>query len=90
MVHTSSPIGLLPQFPSWSLVCIGPSSVYSHNTGLPEHVQSGFLSGANFLLPWDVQVRLENAAEWAASYEKSRNRKKPQAVKPPPNPDSVF
>lgn len=90
MVHTSSPIGLLPQFPSWSLVCIGPSSVYSHNTGLPEHVQSGFLSGANFLLPWDVQVRLENSAEWAASYEKSRNRKKPQAVKPPPNPDSVF
>lgn len=78
MVHTLSPQGLLPQFPSWSLVCIGPSSVYSHNTGLPEHVQSGFLSGANFLLPWDVHVRLEHAASWAASYEKSRSRKKPQ------------
>lgn len=78
MVHTLSPVGLLPQFPSWSLVCIGPSSVYSHSTGLPEHVQSGFLSGTNFLLPWDVHVRLEHAASWAASYEKSRSRKKPQ------------
>lgn len=78
MVHTLSPAGLLPQFPSWSLVCIGPSSVYSHSTGLPEHVQSGFLSGTNFLLPWDVHVRLEHAASWAASYEKSRSRKKPQ------------
>lgn len=57
MVHTESPKGLLPQFPSWSLVCVGPSSVYSHNTGLLEHFQSGFLSGANFLLPWDVHVR---------------------------------
>lgn len=57
MVHTSSPSGLLPLFPSWSLACIGPSSVYSHNTGLPEHIQSGFLTGANYLLPWDVQVR---------------------------------
>lgn len=70
----------MPQFPSWSLVCIGPSSVYSHNSGLPEHVQSGFLSGANFLLPWDVQVRLENAASWALSYDKSRNRRKPQPM----------
>lgn len=76
MVTTDSPAGLLPQFPSWSLICIGPSSVYSHNTGLPEHVQSGFMSGSNFLLPWDVHVRLENAATWAASYEKSRSRKK--------------
>lgn len=80
MVHTQSPIGLLPQFPSWSLVCIGLSSVYSHNTGLPDHVQSGFLTATNFLLPWDVHVRLEHAASWAASYEKSRNRKKPSMV----------
>lgn len=57
MVHSSSPVGLLPLFPSWSLVCIGSSSVYSHSIGLPEHIQSGFLTGANFLLPWDVQVR---------------------------------
>lgn len=33
MVHTLSPVGLLPQFPSWSLVCVGHSSVYSHNSG---------------------------------------------------------
>lgn len=90
MVHTLSPLGLLPQFPSWSLVCIGPSSVYSHNTGLPEHVQYGFLSGANFLLPWDVHVRLEHAASWAASYEKSRSRKKPQQQQPVATDGQVF
>uniref|UniRef100_A0A182N8M3 Nonsense-mediated mRNA decay factor SMG8 n=1 Tax=Anopheles dirus TaxID=7168 RepID=A0A182N8M3_9DIPT len=76
MPHAASPAGLLPRFPSWSLVCLGSSSIYTHNTGLPEHVQSGFLSGSNFLLPWDVSVRLEHAQCWAASYEKIRNRKK--------------
>ncbi|GAB0091841.1 Protein SMG8 [Sergentomyia squamirostris] len=76
MIHTQSLKGLLPQFPSWSLVCIGPSSIYSHGSGLPEHSQSGFLSGANFLIPWDVHVRLEHSASWAASYEKSRPRKR--------------
>ncbi|XP_073826726.1 nonsense-mediated mRNA decay factor SMG8 [Musca autumnalis] len=73
MMHTQSPAGLLPQFPSWSLCCVGASSVYSHNHGLQEHFQSGFLSGSNFLLPWDVQVRLEHSAQWA--YEKTRYRK---------------
>ncbi|XP_058446139.1 nonsense-mediated mRNA decay factor SMG8 isoform X2 [Malaya genurostris] len=76
MLHAASPAGLLPQFPSWSLVCLGPSSIYTHNSGMPEHIQSGFLSGTNFLLPWDVSVRLEHAQSWAASYEKIRNRKK--------------
>lgn len=33
MVHALSPPGLLPTFPSWSLVCVGHSSVYSHNSG---------------------------------------------------------
>ncbi|KAL9926829.1 nonsense-mediated mRNA decay factor SMG8 isoform 1-T1 [Glossina fuscipes fuscipes] len=75
MVHTESPVGLLPQFPSWSLCCVGASSVYSHNTGLMEHFQSGFLTGSNFLLPWDVHVRLEHSASWAAAYEKTRYRK---------------
>lgn len=79
MVHTESPSGLLPQFPSWSLVCVGSSSLYSHNTGLLEHFQSGFLSGANFLLPWDVHVRLEHSASWAATYEKTRYRKMGEA-----------
>lgn len=80
MIHTLSPPGLLPQFPSFSLVCVGASSVYSHNSGLPEHSQSGFLSGTNFLLPWDVQVRLEDAASWAQTYDKNRNRRKPQPL----------
>lgn len=90
MVHTSTPVGLLPQFPSWSLVCIGHSSVYSHNSGLPEHAQSGFLSGANFLLPWDVQVRLENAQSWARSLGKTRNRRKPQPIARDGADDQVF
>lgn len=33
MVHSTSPAGLLPIFPSWSLVCVGHSSIYSHNSG---------------------------------------------------------
>uniref|UniRef100_A0A087ZGW7 Nonsense-mediated mRNA decay factor SMG8 n=1 Tax=Anopheles darlingi TaxID=43151 RepID=A0A087ZGW7_ANODA len=84
MLHAASPAGLLPRFPSWSLVCLGSSSIYTHNTGLPEHVQSGFLSGSNYLLPWDVNVRLEHAQSWAASYEKIRLRKKanPHSSKP--------
>lgn len=90
MVHTLSPSGLLPQYPSWSLMCIGSSSVYSHNTGLPEHVQSGFLSGSNYLLPWDVHVRLEHATSWTPpTYEKRGSRKKPLAPAEP-NSEKVF
>lgn len=55
MLHTESPAGLLPQFSSWSLVCLGPSSLYSHNLGL-QH-QTGVLPTSAFLLPWDVTVR---------------------------------
>lgn len=76
MIQVTSPEGLLPQFPSFALVCIGASSIYSHNTGLPEHTQSGFLSGSNFLLPWEVNVRLEHAQSWAQNYERSRNRRR--------------
>ncbi|XP_055376419.1 nonsense-mediated mRNA decay factor SMG8 [Condylostylus longicornis] len=80
MIHTESPIGVLPQYPSWSLVCLGLSSVYSHNTGLLEHFQSGFLSGTNYLLPWDVHVRIEHSASWAAACEKTRYRKKGEVI----------
>lgn len=76
MIQITSPVGLLPQFASWSLVCIGPSSLYSHNSGLPENSQPGFLSSTNYLLPWDVKVRLEHSHSWAENYEKTRNRKK--------------
>lgn len=51
-----------------------------HYIQVPEHAQSGFLSGANFLLPWDVQVRLENAASWARTLDKARHRRKPQPI----------
>lgn len=52
---------------------------------VPEHAQTGFLSGTNFLLPWDVQVRLENAASWQRTLDKARHRRKPHV--PPPHKD---
>lgn len=69
---------------------MGASSIYSHNSGLPEHSQSGFLSGSNYLLPWDVQVRLEDAASWAQTYDKNRNRRKPQIKPANSNDGQVF
>ncbi|KAK9882480.1 hypothetical protein WA026_021821 [Henosepilachna vigintioctopunctata] len=56
MLTLSSPSGLLPAYSSWSLVCIGLSSLYSHNLGLSETHHPGFLSSSNYLLPWDVTV----------------------------------
>ncbi|CAG2114914.1 unnamed protein product, partial [Medioppia subpectinata] len=70
MLHTMSPPGLLPRFNSWSLVCLGPSSLYSHNIGLQE--QPGFISGANFLLPWDVTVKLEHSGHLPPLWEGKR------------------
>lgn len=67
MLTTTSPSSLLPQFPSWSLVCLGASSLYSHNLGLSDNQHPGFLTGTNFLLPWDVTVRLEHSKpNWPA------------------------
>lgn len=80
MLLASSPPGLLPQFPSWSLMCIASSSFYSHNTGLTESQMPGFLSGTNFLLCWEVKVRLEHAQSWAENYEKNRSRKKQKQI----------
>ncbi|XP_030382868.1 protein SMG8 [Scaptodrosophila lebanonensis] len=74
LVHTLTAGGLLPFFPSWSLACVGPSSVYSHNTGLQEHFQAGFLSGANFLLPWDVHVRLQRATSVSTTHHKHHHQ----------------
>lgn len=39
MIHNLSPAGLLPQYPSWSLVCVGHSSIYSHNSGKKHNLQ---------------------------------------------------
>ena len=33
MLHVHSPPGILPRYSSWSLVCLGSSSLYSHNAG---------------------------------------------------------
>lgn len=70
MLHTMSPAGLLPRFSSWSLVCLGPSSLYSHNLGLQD--QPGFVAGANFLLPWDVTVKLEHSGHLPPLWEGKR------------------
>ncbi len=51
MVHSESIPGLLPRYSSWSLCAIGKYSDYSAYNGL---TQPGFLSGHNFLIPWDI------------------------------------
>ncbi|XP_021949486.1 protein SMG8 isoform X1 [Folsomia candida] len=57
MIHSKSPIGLLPKFSSWSLLRLGMSSLYNHSSGISP--RTGFLSGTHYLLPWDVQVKAE-------------------------------
>ncbi|XP_076452120.1 LOW QUALITY PROTEIN: nonsense-mediated mRNA decay factor SMG8-like [Babylonia areolata] len=56
MLHSNCPPGLLPKFPSWSLCCLDSAAVYSHQHGLD---LPGFLTGSNFLLPWDLPVHVE-------------------------------
>lgn len=65
MLTLASPPGLLPVFSSWSLVCLGASSLYSHNLGLSDNHQPGFLSSTNYLLPWDVTVYSKAKNTWA-------------------------
>ncbi|KAG5884758.1 hypothetical protein JTB14_029239 [Gonioctena quinquepunctata] len=64
MLTLSSPPGLLPAYSSWSLVCLGASSLYSHNLGLSESHHPGFLSSTNYLLPWDVTVYSKSKQNW--------------------------
>lgn len=64
MLTLSSPPGLLPVYSSWSLVCLGASSLYSHNLGLSESHHPGFLSSTNYLLPWDVTVYSKTKQNW--------------------------
>ncbi|CAB3235309.1 unnamed protein product [Arctia plantaginis] len=78
MLHTASPAGLLPAFSSWSVVCLGASSLYSHSLGLPEHLQPGFLPHTNYLLPWDCAVRMESVSAWRVQQASARGRGKPQ------------
>ncbi|XP_048007005.1 nonsense-mediated mRNA decay factor SMG8 isoform X2 [Leguminivora glycinivorella] len=79
MLHTASPPGLLPAFSSWSLVCLGASSLYSHSLGLPEHLQPGLLPHTNYLLPWDARVRMEQVSAWRAAQASARGRGKATA-----------
>lgn len=44
---------LVPIFPSWSLLCLGPASLYNPQKGIE---QQGFFSGSNFLLPWEIRL----------------------------------
>lgn len=69
MLHSLSPPGLLPSYSSWSLVCLGPSSLYSHNIGIQD--QPGFVAGTNFLLPWDVAVKVDKE-RWPSLWEGKR------------------
>uniref|UniRef100_A0A8D8WAV3 Nonsense-mediated mRNA decay factor SMG8 n=1 Tax=Cacopsylla melanoneura TaxID=428564 RepID=A0A8D8WAV3_9HEMI len=86
MLHTDSPSSLLPQYPSWSLTYLGPSSLYSHNLGLPDPAGS-FVASSSYLLPWDVTVRLQHHSKdgtWnksSSSSVTSRNSRKHKPVK---------
>jgi len=61
MKTLSSSPGLKPEFPSWSLVMLGSSHVYSHSTGLA--AQPGFMSSSKFLLPWEIPLTKVTTAE---------------------------
>lgn len=52
--HTRAPSALFPLFPSFSVVCIGHSSLYNHSSGIKD--SPNFRSGSEFLLPWNVQL----------------------------------
>lgn len=47
MLHVHSPVGILPRYSSWSLVCLGSSSLYSHNAGIGSKVMTWFVQIAN-------------------------------------------
>ncbi|VDK80342.1 unnamed protein product [Onchocerca ochengi] len=54
--NTESP-SKKPLFPSWSLLCLGTSSLYSHKSGLRD--MPNFKNGTQFLLPVDVFVTVD-------------------------------
>ncbi|CAH1774996.1 unnamed protein product [Owenia fusiformis] len=81
MLHSVSPPGLLPQFPSWSLVGLSKYNAYSYSQGLD---QPGFLHGGNFLLPWDLngkgdKEKWPTVAEMSTKKGKSKRGQKDQA-----------
>ncbi|KAK4880354.1 hypothetical protein RN001_008500 [Aquatica leii] len=78
MLTLSSPPGLLPHYSSWSLVCLGPSSLYSHNLGLSESHHPGFLNSTNYLLPWDVTVYSKGRTPWPQLNKHSVRGRRPR------------
>jgi hypothetical protein len=62
MPHTSACIDHLPWFPSWSLVCRGPASLYTHSRGL--HGQPGFVQSTSYLQPYYADVRVASMRVW--------------------------
>lgn len=77
MVNTDSPSGLLPKFSSWSLCMIGKTSSYNHTQGLE---LPGFFHGSNFLLPWDITVRMERD-KWPGLGEANKKGKQKRVPK---------
>ena len=53
MLTEDAPSGLVPLFPSWSVLCLGSASLYNPSKGIEQH---GFFSGSNFLLPWEIRL----------------------------------
>ena len=51
---TTTQAAHIPPFPSWALVYVGVSSLYTHSLGLADNVFHGFIPGTNFLLPIDL------------------------------------
>ncbi|XP_077998852.1 nonsense-mediated mRNA decay factor SMG8-like [Glandiceps talaboti] len=74
MLHTNSPPGLLPRFPSWSLVCLGTADTYKAAIGLD---QPGFFHASNHLLPWDIPIPGEAKSEqyWPIPSESGGGRR---------------
>ncbi|KAK2184845.1 hypothetical protein NP493_250g01048 [Ridgeia piscesae] len=70
MMNANSPHGLVPKFPSWSLLSLGKYSSYSSTSGLD---QPGLLHSSNFLLPWDVLVKAE---KWPSVSENTTKKTK--------------
>ncbi|KAL3861502.1 hypothetical protein ACJMK2_007534 [Sinanodonta woodiana] len=78
MIHSESPSGLLPTFPSWSLCSLGKASTYNHTQGMD---LPGFLSGSNFLLPYDITVRAEKDKWPSVGETVSKKGKQKRATK---------
>lgn len=58
MFTTNLPTTLLPLFPSWSLIVLGSASLYNPVKGVE---QVGFFSGSNYLLLWDIPIKINDS-----------------------------